>query len=95
MLFEGMGVKEYKGTEESWQLCSQMGMVHMSADGGVGNWGSLRAPLNLGVIDQWASPMLACSVILRVSYNTACNDVITVGDKHWKLSLVLVTWVMF
>ena len=51
MPFEGIGVKEYNGAEETWHLCAQMDTAHMSTYGSVGRQGSLRAPLNLPVID--------------------------------------------
>ena len=55
---EGISVKEHGGAEETYQLCAQMGMAHMRMDGGIGGWGSLRAPLNLAVIDPVNIPYI-------------------------------------
>ena len=51
MPFEGTDVKKYNGAKGTWHIHAQMDMVHMSTDGSVGRWGSLRAPLDLAAID--------------------------------------------
>ena len=58
MPFEGISVKESNGAKGTWQLCDQMGAVHMSTDGGVGRQGSLRVSLDLAVIDQVGIPYI-------------------------------------
>ena len=59
MPFEGIGVKEHNGVEGTWQLHAQMGAAHMSTDGGTGEWGSFKVPLNPAVIDLVGIPYVA------------------------------------
>ena len=51
MAFDGIGMKDNNGAEGTWQLHAQMGVLHMSTDGGMVGQGSLSTPLNLAVVD--------------------------------------------
>ena len=57
MPFEGIGVKEGIGGEGTQPPYAQIGMTHMSTDGGMGGQGSLRAPLNLAADRPGGHPL--------------------------------------